>query len=72
MWRLTIRLPLPGPRDLYIGAATGRYWVRVLTRWTVAIPQLCISLPVVSARRPSISLHRWCAHIDVRYEEAGR
>ena len=72
MWRLVIRIPLPGPRDLYVGATTGRYWVPVVTRWTVALPWLNVSLPVVSARRPSVRLSRWCAHIDVRDSEPAR
>lgn len=73
-WWLTIRAPLPGTgRHLYLATGTARRWTRwqlrgglLRTPWLmVGAAQGRLSKP----RREDLlwSLHRWCAHIDVRY-----
>jgi hypothetical protein len=65
-WWLTVRIPLPRTgRHLYIGATTG------LNRFR-GFPFLRVKLARGRLRKPRRSdllwsLHRWCAHIDVRH-----
>ena len=74
-WCLTIRIPLPAPlrRHLYLATGTSPRWVgRGLTRGLLITPWLTVGAPgrsLTKPYRPGLlwSLHRWCAHIDVRY-----
>jgi hypothetical protein len=65
-WWLTVRIPLPHTgRHLYLAGATGR-------RFSGRFPFLRVRLGRGRLRRPRRpdllwSLHRWCAHVDVRY-----
>ena len=67
-WWLTVRVPLPRTgRHVYLAASTGR-------RFTGRSPFLKVRLgrgALPKPRRPDLlwSLHRWCAHIDVSYED---
>lgn len=72
-WWLTITVPLGRKRRLYVGAATDDRWDVPACRSGLVTSRLLIVKPgllvTISQRRkvdrPSISIHRWCAHIDV-------